>query len=47
MCVSLNTSFRTTSEVSLWVSSLLSHIYPSTCFSYFRLSVYRREFFRL
>ncbi|CAN6991839.1 unnamed protein product [Brassica oleracea var. botrytis] len=42
MCVFSNAGFRNTSKAFLWVSSLLSHIYPSLCFSYFRLLVYRR-----
>ncbi|CAN7027569.1 unnamed protein product, partial [Brassica oleracea var. botrytis] len=47
LCVSSNAGSRNTSEASLRVSSLLSHIYHSSCFSYFRLSLYRREFFLL
>ncbi|CAN7079897.1 unnamed protein product [Brassica oleracea var. botrytis] len=47
MCVSSNASFRTTTKASLWVSFLFSHIYHSTCFNYFRLSVYCRKFLRL
>ncbi|CAN7048877.1 unnamed protein product [Brassica oleracea var. botrytis] len=47
MCVLSNAGSRTTSEASLWVSSLLSHIYISSCFNYFHLSVYRRESLRL
>lgn len=33
--------FRITNKAFLWVFSLLSHIYPSLCFNYFRLCVYR------
>ncbi|CAN7027407.1 unnamed protein product [Brassica oleracea var. botrytis] len=47
MRVPSNADSRITSEVSLWVSSLLSHIYISSCFSYFRLSAYRRGSLRL
>lgn len=39
--------FRTTSEASLQVSSLLRDIYHLSYFSYFRLPVYRRIFLRL
>ncbi|CAN7004249.1 unnamed protein product [Brassica oleracea var. botrytis] len=36
-----------TSEASLRVSCLFSDIYHSSCFSYFRLSLYCRESLRL
>ena len=39
----LNADFRTTIKVFLWVSSLLSHIYPLLCINYFRISVYRQR----
>ena len=43
----LNADFRITSEAFLRVFSLFIHIYLSLCFSYFRLSVYRRRSLRL
>lgn len=39
-----NANFRITSEVSLWVSSLLSYLYPLLCFNYSRFSIYHRVF---
>ena len=37
-----NAGSSITSEASPWVSSLLSHLYPLSCFAYSRISAYRR-----